>query len=161
MIEIDTSLQKQIVSEMDKACVGLDDAVAALNRVKTHNDWKCKEREIINSNIENSKRSVKRLQSHGEGYCRVLHEAADELENRESSMISSMFNIDTTIADILSVVSKVTPTYVLKDVNVIDALVKWMNLNTVTDTGMTDTGMTDIGIIKPDISIVKFIKKSK
>ena len=91
MISIDTEIMRQLVSACSAANDSIDEAVDILNRVTSHNDWGCKERDSINEYTAQNKARIRALQEKSRSFLSVLTSVSHDFENAENS-ISDMFS---------------------------------------------------------------------
>ncbi len=91
MISVDTEVIRQIVSVCSTANESINEAVDALNRVTSHNDWNCKERDTINEYTSQNKIKIRALQERSRNFLSVLTSVSYDFENAENS-IGDMFS---------------------------------------------------------------------
>ena len=108
IIDIDTLILKELVSASSVANDAIDNAVDALNRVSTHNDWGCKEKHAINDYAITNKNKVKRLQENSRNFLNVITQISNEFEASENSIINSFPPIESIISDVISIPPQVT-----------------------------------------------------
>ena len=68
MIHIHTDELLAAVSSLRAANAQVSDAAQNLLQITNHNDWTCKERNIINQNADNLRTGIKQLQQDTENY---------------------------------------------------------------------------------------------
>lgn len=91
MISIDTEIMRQLVSACSAANDSINEAVDVLNRVTTHNDWGCKERDSINEYTNQNKNRIRVLQEKSRSFLNALTLVSHDFEDAETS-ISDMFS---------------------------------------------------------------------
>ena len=91
MISIDTEIMRQLVSACSAANDSINEAVDVLNRVTTHNDWGCKERDSINEYTNQNKNRIRVLQEKSRSFLNALTLVSQDFEGAETS-ISDMFS---------------------------------------------------------------------
>ena len=91
MISIDTEIMRQLVLACSAANDSINDAVDVLNRVTSHNDWGCKERNSINEYTNQNKVRIRALQEKSKSFLNTLTAVSHDFENAETS-ISDMFS---------------------------------------------------------------------
>lgn len=132
MIYLDTYLQRQTVSLMEKACNDMELAVSNLEAIKSHNDWQCREKNAINSYMDKNKKNIRLLREQTYAYCYALKNAAESMENTELNLINLLKPVETQIINALSIVNPKSSGYV--PINIIAAIlpakpIKWLNIN--------------------------------
>ncbi len=105
MISLDTELMKQLVESCVTANNNIEDAVAALAGITSHNDWGCKEKTRIDEYTETNKQKIKQLQECSDSFLRVLREVTHDFESTEQSIADMASNVDASISGILTVAS--------------------------------------------------------
>ncbi len=106
IIDIDTLLMNRAVREMVNACNEIDKAVDAIQSVKQHNDWQCKERTRINELNDQSKKDVMKLRDNTYSYANALKDVANDFDQEESSIISIFQDLTSVISDALNIVAQ-------------------------------------------------------
>lgn len=91
MILIDTEIMRQLVFACSAANDSINEAVDVLERLTTHNDWGCKERDSINEYTNQNKIRIRALQEKSRNFLEALTLVSHDFENAESS-ISDMFS---------------------------------------------------------------------
>lgn len=109
MISIDTALLRELVSASSVANDAIDNAVDALNRVSTHNDWGCKEKYAINEYAITNRNKIKQLQENSREFLNVITQVSNEFETSENSIIDLFSSVESLLSGMLSIpVSVVT-----------------------------------------------------
>ena len=68
MISIDTSIMRNLVIASTNANNAITDAMEVLNRISTHNDWACKEKDAINEYTNTNKNRIRQLQENSSSF---------------------------------------------------------------------------------------------
>lgn len=103
MISIDTALLRELVSASSVANDAIDNAVDALNRVSTHNDWGCKEKYAINEYAITNRNKIKQLQENSRGFLNVITQVSNEFETSENSIINLFSSVESLLSGMLSI----------------------------------------------------------
>ena len=103
MISIDTALLRELVSASSVANNAIDNAVDALNRVSTHNDWGCKEKYAINEYAITNRNKIKQLQENSRGFLNVITQVSNEFETSENSIIDLFSSVESLLSGMLSI----------------------------------------------------------
>lgn len=102
MISIDTEIMRQLASACSAANDSIDEAVDILNRVTSHNDWGCKERDSINEYTNQNKAKIRALQEKSRGFLSVLTSVSHDFENAESSISDMFSSLESVLGDVIS-----------------------------------------------------------
>lgn len=103
MISIDTALLRELVSASSVANDAIDNAVDALNRVSTHNDWGCKEKYAINEYAITNRNKIKQLQENSRGFLNVITQVSNEFEASEKSILDMFSSVESIISEVISI----------------------------------------------------------
>lgn len=103
VIDIDTIVMKNLASASSAANEAIDNAAEALNRISTHNDWGCKEKNAINEYAVSNKNRVKNLQENSRNFLNVVTQAANDFESSENSIIDMFSSIESILSDWLKI----------------------------------------------------------
>ena len=88
---------------IDTANNAIDNAVDALNRVSTHNDWGCKEKYAINEYAITNRNKIKQLQENSRGFLNVITQVSNEFETSENSIIDLFSSVESLLSGMLSI----------------------------------------------------------
>lgn len=108
MIVVNTTLSLELVQTATSASHTITDALATLNRITTHDDWACKERDTINEYIITNKNRARQLQENMESFLNAIRQSALTFENVEASISDMFSNVDSLLSDILSITEGIT-----------------------------------------------------
>lgn len=103
VIDIDTLIFKGLVSAASVANDAIDNAVDALNRVSTHNDWGCKEKTAINEYAITNKNKIKKLQENSRGFLNVITQVSNEFETSENSILDMFSSVEILLSGALGI----------------------------------------------------------
>ena len=103
MIDIDTSILRQMSNAAKAAFEEMQAADSLLQSVTEHNDWGCKERGTINDHIRQSRSNMKRIRECGATFHQAIATVSDEFEETEKGIGSMFSSLDGVIGDMLSV----------------------------------------------------------
>lgn len=103
MISIDTSIMRNLVTASTAANNAITDAVEVLNRISTHNDWACKEKDAINDYTNTNKNQIRQLQEFSNSFLNAITGAATEFEETETSISDMFSSVESMISNILSI----------------------------------------------------------
>lgn len=103
MISIDTSIMRNLVTASSTANNAITDAMEVLNRISTHNDWACKEKDAINEYTNTNKNRIRQLQENSSSFLNAITEAATEFEETETSISDMFSSVESMISNILSI----------------------------------------------------------
>lgn len=103
MISIDTSIMRNLVTASSTANNAITDAMEVLNRISTHNDWACKEKDAINEYTNTNKNRIRQLQENSSSFLNAITGAATEFEETETSISDMFSSVESMISNILSI----------------------------------------------------------
>lgn len=103
MIEIVTETMSQMAVSSRTACDEMESAVSRLNQVQQHDDWKCKERDLINEGIEAIKKHQKTLQTMMEEFAVSVETVAAAFKEQEERLANSAQTLEEMLSRALSV----------------------------------------------------------
>ncbi len=107
MISIDTGIMRELVGATTTANNAITDAMEVLNRISTHNDWACKEKDAINEYTNTNKNKIKQLQENSSAFLSAITAATTEFETTETSIADMFSSVETMLGGILSVATGV------------------------------------------------------
>lgn len=103
MISVDTDILVQLSQTAQKAAGQLASASDILNQITTHDDWGCKERETINSDIQANRNKMLSLKDDTSNFVTVLVQITHQFIETEGG-ISDMFeSVEGLLAKVLAV----------------------------------------------------------
>lgn len=103
MIHIHTDELLAAVSSLRAANAQVSDAAQNLLQITNHNDWTCKERNIINQNADNLRTGIKQLQQDTENYLSAAASAADAFVAEENGVKALFPGVDAIISKLLNI----------------------------------------------------------
>lgn len=103
MISIDTSIMRNLVTASSTANTAITDAMEVLNRISTHSDWACKEKDAINEYTSTNKNRIRQLQENSSSFLTAIAGAASEFEETETSISDMFSSVESMISNILSI----------------------------------------------------------
>lgn len=117
MIKIDSDVLRNAAGVANNAVSEISSGVDKLNRVTTHDDWNCAERDTINERILAIRKNVETLQSRTGYFLDIIKSAADKFDAADANILRGFnglhdnlgksFAIDTPLTvDTSSAVSK-------------------------------------------------------
>lgn len=107
MISIDTSIMRDLVTASTTANNAITDAMEVLNRIATHNDWACKEKEAINDYTNTNKNRIRQLQENSSSFLNAITGAATEFEETEIAISDMFSSVESILSNILSITAAV------------------------------------------------------
>ena len=107
MISIDTSIMRNLVTASVTANNAITDAMEVLNRISTHNDWACKEKDAINEYTNTNKNRIHQLQENSSAFLTAIAGAASEFEETETSISDMFSSVESMLSNILSITAGV------------------------------------------------------
>lgn len=108
MISIDTAIMRNLVTATSTANNAITDAMEVLNRISTHNDWACKEKDAINEYTNTNKNRIHQLQENSSAFLSAITGAATEFEETETSISDMFSSVESMISNILSITAATT-----------------------------------------------------
>ena len=103
MISIDTAIMRDLVAASSIANNAITDAMEVLNRISTHNDWECKEKDAINEYTNTNKNRIRQLQENSYAFLNAITDATSEFEETEISILDMFSSVESIISSILSI----------------------------------------------------------
>lgn len=103
MISIDTAIMRNLVTATSTANNAITDAMEVLNRISTHNDWACKEKDAINEYTNTNKNRIRQLQENSAAFLNAITGAVAEFEQTETSISDMFSSVESMLANILSI----------------------------------------------------------
>lgn len=108
MISIDTDAINSIVPAAENANTSLAEGLSNLRMVVEHDDWGCRERDVINQRVTEAKDSAEKLVLQTEEYLAGLRKVSMVFNQFEDKMAKTFSKLETTLAGALSI--KTVPT---------------------------------------------------
>lgn len=102
-ISVDTEKIKLMSSLIQNANSEIDECVANLSFVTEHNDWNCKERDLINEGILEVKKDAAILQESIDYFAAIMKRIADMFDEFESAIPNKYQKIDAYLGTTLSI----------------------------------------------------------
>lgn len=103
MISIDTAVMRDLANVAANANNAITDAMDVLNRITTHNDWACKEKNAINDYTNTNKNRIRQLQENSASFLNAINGAAADFEQTETSISEMFSSVESMLANILSI----------------------------------------------------------
>lgn len=113
IISVDTEVMLNMASLASSSYTEVEQCSALADTITTHNGWNCKERDLINEKILDTKKRVHQLFENIETFSKALNSAAARFQDTENEYIRLIQNLDCTIGGALSAVpvcATVSPT---------------------------------------------------
>lgn len=108
MISIDTDAINSIVPAAENANASLAEGLSSLRLVVEHDDWGCRERDVINERVSEAKNSAEKLVRQTEEYLAGLKKVSMTFNQFEDKMAKTFSKLEATLASALSI--KTIPT---------------------------------------------------
>lgn len=102
MINIDTDTLKQLSAAAQTASNELEDAMALLMQVTTHEDWGCQEKVSINQLIDQNRSSISTLRDDTSRFTQAVEQVTEEFVQKESGISSLFESVESVLQAILS-----------------------------------------------------------
>ena len=102
IISIDTEVLSSVAALARSINEEIDHISEIMNRVTVHDDWNCKERDIINDSITNNRKSQTELQEMSEQFAVSITRIAEQFLEAEKSLPNKFQHIDSLIGSALS-----------------------------------------------------------
>lgn len=102
IIKIDTDTLREVTNCARSATEMVDEATALMQRVVIHEDWTCRERDIINEYTMENRRRVQELQSFAGSLYQAVAASLAEFEALQEQTAASFGGVDGEIAAVLS-----------------------------------------------------------
>lgn len=102
IIKIDTDILREVTNCARSATEMVDEATALMQRVVIHEDWTCRERDIINEYTMENRRRVQELQSFAGSLYQAVAASLAEFEALQEQTAASFGDVDGEIAAVLS-----------------------------------------------------------
>lgn len=90
IIDLDTDLLRELMQNASNASQQINEATNLLNATTVHNDWCCKERDIINEMTQKNKLEISKLQETSSLFYNAIKKVSDDFDTSENE-ISKMF----------------------------------------------------------------------
>lgn len=107
-LSYDVSLMQQLVAACQTANDEIVKAQQQIQAVKSHGDWTCKEKSVIDELMEDCKNLINRMQEDQNGFLNVLKQVEGELDGAEKSISNLFQGVESILGKILSIPTAVT-----------------------------------------------------
>lgn len=104
-LDFDTEDLKTAVRTLRSANERIDTAASVLNSITEHYDWKCKERDKINSFISENRTKGQNLQGRINKFLQVADSAADDMVQEEGGISRLFSSVENALSRVLSIVT--------------------------------------------------------
>ena len=101
MISINTEAMRHLVDTCAAANDAIEEAVAALTGITTHDDWGCREKDAINEYTTTNKKKILHIQECSTSFLRVLRSVTQDFESTESSLADMGSTVDASIGPVV------------------------------------------------------------
>lgn len=101
MISIDTSTLQQLVQAASTANDAINEAMEILNRISSHNDWSCKEKDAINDYTTNNKKRARQLHENALSYFNAVKCISHDFETAETGISDMFSSVESLLAGVL------------------------------------------------------------
>lgn len=102
-IKVDTLLMQQMASGSLRAQEYLNQAADAANAITIHDDWNCKERDIINDNVLNIKKFDNKICENMNYFAEKVNELATQFEEFDRLLSSQFSSFDSSVGDMYQI----------------------------------------------------------
>lgn len=102
IISVDTEIMRLMANLSRDIDTELDGATSHLTTVVDHNDWNCKERDVINETVNNVKKRNQRLKEDFEHFDSVIQQIANQFDEAEAAIPQKYQALDVLTGSILS-----------------------------------------------------------
>ena len=109
-ITYDAYLMQQLVAACQTANDEIVKAQQLITSVKSHADWTCKEKSVIDELMEECKKLINRMQEDENSFLRVLKEVEGELDGAEKSISNLFQGVESILAKVLAIPAGVIST---------------------------------------------------
>ncbi|MBQ1931109.1 MAG: hypothetical protein II347_03095 [Lachnospiraceae bacterium] len=109
-LSYDAYLMQQLVAACQTANDEILKAQQLITSVKSHADWTCKEKSVIDELMEECKKLINRMQDDENSFLNVLKEVEGELDGAEKSISSLFQGVESILAKVLSIPAGVVTT---------------------------------------------------
>lgn len=135
MISIDTTTMQSLASAATSTNAAIVDAMELLNRITTHNDWACNEKNAINEYTSVNKNRINQLHESSKAFLSAITLATSELEEAEKSIIDMFSSVEGAIAQVVGITV---------ETGIKDTLDSIVNGNSLQSIGTSPNGMLSI-----------------
>lgn len=109
-LSYDAYLMQQLVAACQTANDEILKAQQLITSVKSHADWTCKEKSVIDELMEECKKLINRMQDDENSFLNVLKEVEGELDGAEKSISSLFQGVESILAKVLAIPAGVVST---------------------------------------------------
>lgn len=106
ILDLDTDILRDTVTAAEQANSDITEAMNLLNQIVVHDDWICKEREIIKNYTLSNRQKVQELQSNADSFYKAVKQSSERFEEMEQTILQRVNQVD----DLLSKIHNVVPT---------------------------------------------------
>lgn len=110
LISINTEVLASVAALARSINEEINEISAIMNRVTTHDDWNCKERDGINEDIVQNRNMQKSIQNMSENFATLLTDIADRFLEAERTLPNKFQRIDAIIGTAISAVNNMKNT---------------------------------------------------
>lgn len=103
IISIDTEKMNTMASLAQNVSVEIESCVASLMPVVEHNDWNCKERDVINEGIVSTKKNAVILQETLDSFSSLMKQVASLFDAFEASLPNKYQHIDSLLGSTFAI----------------------------------------------------------
>ena len=103
IITYDAYLMQQLVLACQTANDEIVKAQQLITSVKSHADWTCKEKSVIDELMEEFKKLINRMQDDENNFLTVLKDVENELDTAENSISSLFQGVESILAKVLAI----------------------------------------------------------
>ncbi len=108
MLSIDTTIMRELTAASASANNAITEAVEALNRISSHNDWECKEKNAINEYTNTNKNRIRQLQENAAAFLTAITGATNDFETTETSISDMFSSVESMISSLLTIAPSIT-----------------------------------------------------
>ncbi len=102
-VSYDVSLMRQLVAACQTANDEIVKAQQLILAVKSHADWTCKEKSVIDELMGECKSQINRMQEDQNGFLNVLKQVEGELDGAEKSISHLFHGVDSILSKVLAI----------------------------------------------------------
>lgn len=108
MINVDTETLKQMAALVETANREIDSAAATINKIPSHRDWCCWEKNQIDEYVQTSRKNMKSLQESTENLSSAVKLAMDQFIKKESEIATWFESVEEAISKALAIKARGT-----------------------------------------------------
>lgn len=99
----DIAVMAQLVAACESANVEIVKAEQLVQQVRSHSDWTCKEKSVIDELMQDCKTLVQRMREDQSSFLRVLKEIEGELNDTENSVSNLFSGVESILGKVLAI----------------------------------------------------------